>query len=463
MAVKELRQGLRTRRFAGVMLVLHALMVIVTLMGGGTGNEEGISGLADGIVTFVLCIILPAPALHALANEIKANTMETLVLTELSAGRIVFGKWASMAIQSLVVAVSLMPYVVARYVFGGLDLFSELGTLGAKWLVGAVVGAFLMCISTQKQAWLRSIVGGLFSLTIGMMIIGTLMPRFIGGSFPASGMPWTLFLAGTSGAVAVLVVSVAATWAIFSLLSVASTRIAPSASNLALIKRTVHLVAFIGVGALASGPAPTSVVASAMVFVLMVASIDALTERVNDVPSVYAPFYRRGWLGRIASWFFVPGWNTGIVFSLLLTVMGSTLLWWKAGIDSASTLWLAAAVIWMPAALIQLTPSRRAPDLLGPWIVYYLVCGFLTMLVGFTFPFASAMSITPWLAGALPSTVMAGVKMAKAGEADKLRLCGLAVASLWPLLLLISSLFAARFTRETKREARLMAAQTEPA
>lgn len=462
MVVKELRQGLRTRMFGGVMLVLHAIMVIVTLMGGGAENADGISGLIDGIVTFVLCIILPSPALHALANEISKNTLETLVLTELSAGRIVFGKWASVAIQSLVVALSLMPYMVARYVFGGLDLFGELGALGLKWLVGAVIAAFMLCVSTQRQKWLRSLVGGLFGFFAATTAIGLLLPRiFRGGITASSSFTASSFMSLGTGA-GVLLVAASAAWTIFSLLSIATTRIAPAASNLALIKRSVHLSVFIVVAASAIAGAPMTMAAAAMGIVLMLASIDALTERANDVPSVYAAFYRRGGAGRLAAWFLAPGWNTGILFTLLLAALGVVVLRSKGSIDDAAGLWLGAAAIWMPAALVQLAPSRRAADLLGPWMVCYFLCVVLAMFVGFTFPFAATMSVTPWLACALPSTVLAGVKLAKGGDGETLRLYGLAAASLWPLLLLIASVFAAKRTREARSEALLIVTQTEP-
>lgn len=463
MVVKELRQGLRTRMFGGVMLVLHALMVIVTLMGGGAQNADGISGLMDGIVTFVLCIILPSPALNALANEIKKNTLETLVLTELSAGRIVFGKWASMAMQSLVVALSLMPYMVARYVFGGLDLFGELGALGLKWLVGAVIAAFMVCVSTQKQQWLRSVVGGLFGMTAASMAIGTILPRLFGSGISVSTFPATAIFMSLGSITGPLVVLAAAAWIIFSLLSIATTRIAPAASNLAFIKRSVHLIVFLTVSAIALiSAAPASVAGPMLGVVLGLACIDALTERANEVPSVYAAFYRRGWLGKAAAWFLAPGWDTGIRFTLLLAGIGVIVAWRRGSIDAATSLWLGAAGVWMPAVFVQLTPSRRAPDLLAPWLVYYVICVVLTGLVSMTFPFAATMSVTPWLACALPSTVLMGVKMAKGGDGETLRLYGLAAASLWPLLLLIASVFAARRTREARREAMQIAAHTEP-
>lgn len=461
MVVKELRQGLRTRMFVVVMLLMHVLMVIITLMGGGSQNAEGITALSDGIITMILCFILPMPALNALALEVKKNTLETLVLTELSAWRIVFGKWGSVALQSAVVALSLMPYVVARYVFGGMAMFEELTMLGGKWLFGVVITALLLCFSTLKQTWLRSLIGGLFGAMIGIMGIGFMLPRMFGasgavrGSFSFTSSPFA-----ESGAIlGTIFVVLTAAWVIFTLLAIAATRIAPAASNLAFIKRSVNLVVFAltALGVLAS-KSPASGVGSVLGGILMFASIDALTERANEVPSVYAAFYRRGFIGRIASWFLVPGWHTGILFSLALAIVAAAIAWHRGSTDAASTVWLGAATIWMPAAILQIMPSRRASDLLGPWIVYYIACNLMTSMLAMTMAFAASRSATPWLSALMPSTVLNGVKIAQAGDGDRLRFFGIAIASAWPLLLLLASVFAWRRARYAREEAAIMAA-----
>lgn len=461
MVVKELRQGLRTRMFVAVMLVMHVLMVIITLMGGGAQNAAGVTAVMDGIVTLILCFILPMPAINGLAIEVKKNTLETLVLTELSAGRIVFGKWGSVALQSLVVAFSLMPYIVARYVFGGMDMVTELATLGGKWLIGVIIAALMLCFSTLKQNWLRSLISGIFGAFIGIMGIGFVLPTIFGAPAPVrTSFAATMTSVGNSGAImGTIFILLGATWVIFSLLAIAATRIAPAASNLAFLKRSVNLVVFIIVCFIVLvSTTPTMGPGAVLGGMLMFMSIDALTERANEVPSVYAAFYRRGWIGRFASWLLVPGWHSGILFSLALAAAACAIAYHKSGTEGSANVWLGVATIWMPAAIVQIMPSCRAPDLLGPWIIYYVLCNIMTSMLAMTLAFAASRSATPWLSVLMPRTVMMGAKAAQAPDTARFWLVGLAIASAWPLFLLIGAIFAWRRTRYARSEAAIMAA-----
>ena len=242
MVVKELRQGLRARLFGGVMLVLHLLLILFTLMSGGAGNAAEVSGWFDGIITLVLCVILPLRGFSAVADELKARTLDMLVLTQLSAGRIVFGKWASIASQSLLIALSVLPYVVARYVFGGLDLFGEVTALFYKWLGGAVLAAVIIALSTQRQFWLRALIIGLPLLMGGCgMASFFMLSRMSAGSGAAVTTFSVLGMGGGGGSVSVPVMLGLAVWVIFFCLGLAATRIAPEASLLAVVKRSVHL------------------------------------------------------------------------------------------------------------------------------------------------------------------------------------------------------------------------------
>ena len=95
MVVKELRQGLRMRSFGGIFVTLHILLVLITLMGGASSNHDSINWLFDGLVTAILCLVFPLRGFAALAQEMNSGTLDMLVLTRLSAWRIVLGKWAS--------------------------------------------------------------------------------------------------------------------------------------------------------------------------------------------------------------------------------------------------------------------------------------------------------------------------------------------------------------------------------
>ena len=457
MVVKELRQGLRTRQFAMVMLTLHALLVLLTLMAGGAQNAEGIGQFMNGIITLVLCLILPLRGFSALADEIKKNTLDTLVLTRLSAGRIVFGKWASLASQATLVALSILPYVVARYVFGGLELASEIAALGGKWLAGLCITAGIVALSTVRLAWLRGIM-------VGVLALGPLMGVVTLWLVPFSSGGTRFFVMGSASTfgsplLLAFMALAAAAWLTFSLLSMAATRIAPAASNLAVVKRTVHFAALvIAAGVIAFVGAPALVWAGALGLVTMLASLDALTEQTNDVPSVYAAFYQRGWLGRLASWFLAPGWPSGLFFSLLMALVSAAVARAFGGQEEAAAIWLAAASVWMPAALVQLSTLRRAGDLFAPWLGAWLICVILGRLLSLTAISFTMQSQTPWPSCLLPGTAVTGLAVAQAGDKATFLAYSLAAASVWPLLLLVLLIPPLLRTRAVRREALAMAA-----
>ncbi|OYW30848.1 MAG: hypothetical protein B7Z47_02895 [Chthoniobacter sp. 12-60-6] len=437
MVVKELRQGMRTRLFGGVMLTLHLLLVLLTLMSGGAQNSDVVGGWFDGIITLVLCIVLPLRGFSAVADELKAGTLDMLALTRLSAGRIIFGKWASIASQSLLIAFSILPYVVARFVFGGLDLFGEVAMLFYKWLGGVVVAAVIVALSTQRQFWLRAVLVGL-PLLMGScgMASFIVMSRMGAGASPS--MISSVFRRAGGGTSWLLLVGLAV-WVIFFFLSLAATRIAPPSSLLSVVKRSVHLAALLLVillGWLTGSSASMAATTSAMLSLIMV---DALTERVNEVPSVYAAFYQRGWPGRVALWLLAPGWVTGFVYS--------------SSMEETQLFVVSASGTWLIAALVQLFSTRKARDLLLPFIIFWLIVNVLMSMLGslLMLPFAMK-STTAWFTSLIPQLLPVGYMSARPGDKAALLDLGTFTSLTWPLILFIAACFAWRRARPARQE-----------
>mgnify|MGYP000311172016 CR=1 FL=1 len=452
MVVKELRQGLRTRLFAGVLLTLHLMLVLLTLMSGGAENATVVSGWFDGIVTLVLCIIMPLRGFSAVADELKSGTLDMLALTRLSAGRIIFGKWAAIASQSLLLMLSILPYVVARFVFGGLDLFGEIAALFYKWLAGVVVAAVIVALSTQRQFWLRAVVVFLPLMMIGGCSAFSFMVMTSMGTSTTSGSTVTFFTKSGGASSALLLVGMAA-WAIFFFLSLAATRIAPTASLLSVIKRSVHLVMILSLlllGWLTGSGADMGMIAAGVLTLLM---IDALTERVNEVPSVYAAFYQRGWPGRVALWLLAPGWVTGLVYSALLVTLVVVYVGWTRSVEEAKLVAVSACGTWMIAALVQLFSTRKSRDLLPPYIILWLFVNVVIATLGRLLAVPLTMrGVTASFTWALPQLLPIGYAAANAGNRDLLLNHGMLAASIWPALLLIASVFAWGHARAARQE-----------
>ncbi|WP_133793338.1 hypothetical protein [Prosthecobacter fusiformis] len=443
MVVKELRQGLRTRLFGGVMMVLHAILVLVTLMRGANSDGSEVRGIMDGLITFVLFCIFPLCGFSALAGEIKANTMDMLVLTRLSAGRIVLGKWAAIVLQSLLVTVSLMPYIVARYVYGGSELFADLWSLVFKWVISAALTAGVVALSTQKQFWLRALI--------------IAVPLFFSG---LSSMVWAGlgFMSGRSGGSSMggsslwepVIQVLGCGWLIFALLSFAATRIAPPASLLSVAKRLVNLAALIVLPCLYWLTGQTGGALFFVTVVLIVASVDAMTEEVHALPSVYLPFYQRSWWGKIASWFLVPGWVHGFLYSLLLVlscvvVTGLTDDW-----GSAARIWLVGCSLWFIALTSQFLSFRRTGDYLGAFCAGAFILYVLTMLSSLILSFSTRKAELQWMAGLLPTTTFSLMDGSVGGSLQG----GMAVSLVWPLFLWCFASFAYRRSRGAREEAR---------
>ncbi|WP_395747238.1 hypothetical protein [Prosthecobacter sp.] len=451
MVVKELRQGLRTRLFAGVLLVLHLLLVGFTLMSGGAENAAVVSGWFDGIITLVLCVIMPLRGFSAVADELKSGTLDMLALTRLSAGRIVFGKWAAIASQSLLLMFSMLPYVVARFVFGGLDLFGEVLALFYKWLFGVVLAAVIVALSTQRQFWLRAVLVFLPLLIGGCGAASFLMMARVSGGASSSVLSYGL--AAASGGGSILLTLVMAAWAVFFFLSLAATRIAPAASLLSVVKRSVHLaglVALMLLGWLTGSGASMAVTIPSVVFLLM---IDCLTERVNEVPSVYAAFYQRGWPGRLAMWLLAPGWVTGLLYSALLVGLAAAYVAWFRSVEEAELALVSAAGVWLIAVLVQLFSTRRSRDLLPPFIIFWLIVHVLVGVLGslLLMPFTLKHD-TAWFSCVLPQLLPSGYAAAAPGDKAALLEFGMLAAGVWPVLLLIAAVPAWRRARAVRQE-----------
>lgn len=472
MVVKELRQGMRTRLFAGVMLVLHALMLVITLISGAAEDARDVDGLRTSLTVLVLCMIFPLRGFSALAGEIQKNTMDMLVLTRLSAWRIVFGKWASLAAQSTLVAVSLLPYVVARYLYGAQDLLADVAMLGLYWIIGLVITAAVVCLSTQKAFWLRAAVVGMFSIAplfMGLMFavgsvfgggsgMSTTFNMMFGGSGLFSGGAWWVFM----------VTVLAAVWAVFFFLSLAATRVAPPSENLATVKRCVHgglVFLLIGLSIWDVAPVMPAAFITAAVGVLYFAALDALTERNPEMTSIYLPFYRRGLLGRWMAWFLSPGWMTGVLFSFVAASLILVRIAYEAGTGTGAGSaenylgLLSVNEVWMIAALVLVTSGRRSRDLLGPWIVIYILMGVIGALVSAVSLAPAAMGDqTPWGLCLLPGSTAAGYEMAQPDDKELFLMISAGTNLIWPLILVALAMVAAVKSKSLRKEARELAA-----
>lgn len=371
MLVKELRQGMRTNLFTIAFILLQAFMVLCVLIGASApGDASGVSGFFWFFVIVALLIVMPIRGFSALTSEINLNTMDLIQLTKLGAWRVTFGKWAALVAQTLLLACGILPYLVMRYFFGGIDLINDLFSLFWVIVISMVLTAITVGFSAFRSVLLRA------TVAVGIFIavnIGTQLAS----SF--TGLLGNPMASGLSGGVA--------TWTFLgSLLSVAylgwfmldlgASRIAPEAENHATRKRVMALGfgLFILLLPLAGVYLTPCLVITGILWMLV--SLDALTERPSIIPSILRPFATH-WYLRPFSLLLTPGWPSGIFYYLLCATLFTAAIQIHTGLAGLTLGEIqitvgAAGMIVFPLIIIHLF-FRRITEPASIFGVYLLI------------------------------------------------------------------------------------------
>jgi hypothetical protein len=341
--VKELRQGLRTRMFVIPFLVLHGLLVISSV------DSRSGTGIFWACLIIMLVAVLPMRNTAALSDERTSNTLDTLMLTRLTPWRIVWGKWSATFALTLLTAVSVLPYLLVRYLNGGSSFLQEGAVLAALVLNSGALTAFLTALSSLNSALLRNLFAVLAIIMAWQHGCWPLLRNLETESWMAGVTPPLLLLIG---------------WAVPFFLCHAAASIAPAALNLTTPRR---LVTAWGAG-----------VAAAFCFfdigkpdhaesVLMAMLVTASMVEMGDRPSLHlgvgAAFARRGLPGRLAALFLHPGWATGVVFCAVL--------WWAANF-----------LVWGQREAARLTALCFLPVVMGAPLFARRYHGTVVMLLG---------------------------------------------------------------------------------
>lgn len=313
MLVKELRQGLRSGIFVWAFIAMHFVLAFIVLASLESESRRDTSTLFWLTIVVPIVFLLPLRGFNALTDEIRMHTMDTLSLTRLTAWRICFGKWVSIALQILLIGVTILPYLVMRYFTGGIDVALELRFLVHFIMLGCLLAATIIGFSWMKFYLFR----GAFCLGWGFLAAGfctfavdEVLARQSYDWRSLSKHEWEFtFVFYFIGA-----------YLIYYLLEFAAAQIAPASENRSSLRRVISLI-MLELCSLAplleKDYLPFSVIIG--LGVLTLAGFDALTENCKHVSVIVHPFIRRGWLGRLAGRLLYPGWHTGINFFLVLS------------------------------------------------------------------------------------------------------------------------------------------------
>ena len=324
MLVKELRQGMRTKAFVGVFLALQIILGVILLSAGAAASSDDAGSTISNIIfiffSIAVLIIQPMRGITALSSEVKGNTIDMMVLTRLSAWRIVTGKWASIVSQSALLLVTIIPYLILRYFFGGMNLIGEIIFLAILFLSSAALTAVTVGLSASSSVILRSVLP-MIALPIGAY---SLLMALMFGAFGGGSMSTFFALDTEESRIFVSIYLAVCAYYGFFMLSTGTSLIAPYAENHSTLRRVISLAVTIITAVLGSMSfTATEALPLFITLVLLPVFAISLSEFAPLAAPTYRKFAKRGPLGQLAGLFLFPGWASGFFFCLVLSAISA--------------------------------------------------------------------------------------------------------------------------------------------
>lgn len=471
--VKELRQGLKTRVFVGVFIFLQVTMVMVMgfrlllMTNNGTADAEFLDVIFWIVVWVPLLLIMPARGLGAVSAEVKANTLDLVQLTKLTAFRIVLGKWVALVAQTLLLVAAVLPYLVLRYFFGKVDVVMDL-----MMLMGMLQGSLLL---TAVAVMLSSM-----SLVVRVLVLMLGLPTLLS----LGSMSFMLLIGRSLAGSGVATISAASQWvqwgigvvvlfaSVYFLLEIAAGRIAPVVENhvgrrraavgfLALLTPLVFWkIELDGTG---------TVLWFYGVMPLLVWSVlESLCERTVQTASLYRPFAKFGWVGRMVGRVFYPGWASGIIYVSILAAFLSLSLIGVGYVKNPSAVmkelnWIVLTMVMLFTGVVApVLVVRRFNRMKYPIVIYLSVQVLLMLLYAVAWIIAESPSMNhkevgdsmAWLSVFPLTGGVAVLFFQHAGELlSACRMIGVPVCAVIWVSLLVLMWKEFRVIRELEREA----------
>jgi ABC-type transport system involved in multi-copper enzyme maturation permease subunit len=178
-AVLELRQRLRTSRWAVVLAVWFVVVALVTFLSYWALNDPQVASGAsmyDIVIFFVLglgMLIVPSLTATSVNGDREHGVLATLQTTLLTAADIVLGKLVAAWAIAAAFLVTALPFLVWAWLEGGISIGRILLSLLVLMLVLAAVCAVGLMFSTLTARTVTSAV--LTYVTMGVLVFGTVI------------------------------------------------------------------------------------------------------------------------------------------------------------------------------------------------------------------------------------------------------------------------------------------------
>ena len=320
MLVKELRQGLRAKTFIAVFLALQILLGIMLLSASASSSSDQAGNVVSAMIftffSIAVLIVQPMRGVAVLSSEIKSNTIDMMVLTRLSAWRIVFGKWVAIVSQSALILVTIIPYLILRYFFGGMNLVGEIVFLSLLFFTSMALTAITVGLSGSSSIIIRALIPLIGTPVLFFSMIAMTYGR---GS---SNLIDLCSLDSRDSVIAVTIYIFSLAYLGWSALTLGASLIAPAAENHSTLRRLITLLLLLILipVILYSGIDEGGLLL--ILFILLVpALILALTESNRLLPISHLSWIKHPGLRGILGLGFNPGLASGIVFSVLISLV----------------------------------------------------------------------------------------------------------------------------------------------
>ena len=353
-AVRELRAGLLGRDMVWLLVGVQVLLAIAGIYAVqvSTRNADDAHGTMQFAVwacaLIGLAILSPMRALRALHSDRESRLLELLQITTLSSGKIVFGKWFSLAVQTALFLVSLLPFFALRYFLGGADLLGDANILLILFGLSLVAQAVFLLVSTFPR-FLR----GLALAGLCLAVFGMLTSVRSAGYFFLSGLGHPFRNEGAD-AYWIMAYLVALFLCLIGIcLSLAAQMIAAPAENYAGRTR-LWIAAWVAVlvcgSQLMKTPPEWGEIAIVAMVPLAVAAVFELSVERRLLPAHLS----KAWYSRIVSWLLLPGWQSALLFYSIVATVLMVVAYACEGFDHALLIAPSAfALVLLPRALIE--------------------------------------------------------------------------------------------------------------
>jgi hypothetical protein len=450
MVVKEMRQGLRTRFFTAALILFHLVLGCLMLSYLFDVNQRDTKEVFWLVIIVTLLGVLPSRAFNALNAEVKDGTLEMLMLTGITSFRIVWGKWVSLYSQTLLVASSLLPYMIVRYQFGGVEIAREALGLAVLVLGSGVVTAALVGFSSQKLLLVRLLMAA--AVGAGAFSIGVLAYLLAAEDFIGQEISQNLISAGaTQASLICLGIAAMAFYLGYQFLCLGSARLPCVTDSHAAIKRVTAILLIAGLVVFAwvlvwQGFGQSVIIASTYMpamLLLLILGMDLVTEE----PPVESQTSSR--------WFLKAGWPSGVPLSCLLWLAPFLILLayeWRTSDGWEIEPWF-MTLGFMAATFVPLCiPIFRRHSRLSQWWAVQLLmlaAGIVLTIALETMSYGDREGYG-FLGLFFPVSSMFASESASSADRDAIRFLGFFTHSIWIIAALVSAIRERRRVRDLK-------------